>query len=66
MTPADAKPGADDIGAPVLPTLCPDHWPVIKNAKHLEHVGDDDVMRAHLARARQCPDCRALNPRSKP
>ncbi len=58
--PSDLPPG-DDIGAPELPRLCPDHQRVINNATRLQHVGDDDVQRAAESKARSCRDCIALN-----
>jgi hypothetical protein len=56
--PADL--GGDEIGAPVL---CPDHKPVIGNAKHLDGLDQATVANARAERARQCPDCYALNDR---
>jgi hypothetical protein len=64
VTPADARPEADEIGAPTLPLLCDDHLPVIHAAAEKEHLGDGDVRRAAESKAVQCPDCYALNGRT--
>lgn len=60
--PADAT--GDEIGAPALPRLCPDHEPVIRAAADHEHVGEGDAQRAREARAMACPQCYALNGRT--
>ena len=54
---------ADEIGAPTLPRLCPDHIPVLGNAKHLDDMAHHDTENARAERARQCPQCYALNDR---
>lgn len=51
----------DEIGAPIL---CRDHKPVIGNAKHLDGLDQVAVTNARNERARQCPDCYALNGRT--
>jgi hypothetical protein len=52
------------------PLLCPDHKPVIANARHLvrysTHLDDHDADNAARERARQCPQCHALNDGSQP
>ena len=55
---------ADEIGAPPLPRLCSDHAPVIELARHLQHVGDRDVVEAAESKANSCPTCYRLNGRS--
>lgn len=55
---------ADEVGAPPLPRLCPDHAPVIELARHLQHVGDRDVVEAAESKATSCPTCYRLNGRS--
>ena len=64
MTPADALPWKDEIGAPPLPLLCADHAPVIRAAARLQHVGEHDVLEAAESKASQCPQCYALNGRT--
>jgi hypothetical protein len=54
----------DDIGAPDPPRLCPDHRPVIGNAKHLEGVDHLAAANARAEYARQCPLCYPLNRRT--
>jgi hypothetical protein len=49
--PADARPEADEIGAP---TLCPHHRAVLARAEDLDHL-DHEVTRDQAAQmARQC------------
>lgn len=55
---------SDEIGAPALPRLCPDHRPVLGNAKHLDDLSHHDTENARAERARQCPQCYALNDRT--
>jgi hypothetical protein len=63
--PADARPEADEIGAPtILPLLCPDHAPVIHSAARLQHVGEHDVLEAAESKATSCPTCYRLNGRT--
>lgn len=45
------------------PKLCPDHIPVLGNAKHLDDMAHHDTENARAERARQCPSCYALNDR---
>lgn len=54
----------DEIGASPLPLLCDDHAPVIELARHLQHVGDRDVVEAAESKATSCPTCYRLNGRS--
>ena len=46
------------------PRLCDDHRRVIGNLAHLDDVDHHDTANAAEERARQCPDCYALNDRS--
>jgi hypothetical protein len=62
MMPADLT--GDDVGAPPLPQLCPDHAPVIHSAARLQHVGEHDVREAAESKATQCPACYRLNGRT--
>lgn len=62
--PSDFPPGADDIGAPALPRLCPDHKPVLGNLNHLDDVDHHTTVNVRAEEARQCPDCYALNGRT--
>lgn len=43
--------------------LCADHKPVIGNALHLDGLSHIDSANARTERARQCPQCYALNTR---
>lgn len=49
--PADARPEADEIGAP---TLCAFHGEVIRNLASKDHVGDEDSARVAVEFNRQC------------
>lgn len=51
MTPDDARPEADEIGAP---TLCAFHHEVVRNLAAKDHIGDEDSQRVATELARQC------------
>ena len=54
MTPADAIPGADEIGAPELIPLCAHHRQVIYNLAQADHIDDRESERAATQMRRQC------------
>jgi hypothetical protein len=51
MTPFDAQPHADEIGAP---QLCTYHLAVIASLTEKDHVGDRDSERVAAEMRRQC------------
>lgn len=59
---SDFTPGADDIGAPARPHLCPDHRQSVANLARMDHIDDRESTRVATQIARQCPLCGRTKP----
>jgi hypothetical protein len=57
VTPFDALPDSDEIGAP---PLCAFHHKVVRNLEGKDHVGDEDSQRVAAELSRQC--CKGSKP----